>query len=154
MSWKSFPTSYRDSPFFKTDFDSFDRDDDNKQNNNSTQSSEAICYMEEENDRQNLIYSELFQKQWPKKTASTSCRYFLKQIKDHTYIVNDKTVLEDVEEKLENILQIMKNHCPPGFGFLINSSLEKPVNEKRSNSSYEKLTHPRLGKSKFTRWSL
>ena len=130
MSWESFPTRYRDSPFLKTDFDSFDRDDDNKQNNNSTQSSEAICYMEEENGRQNLIYSELFQKQWPKKTVSTSCRYFLKQIKDHTYIVNDKTVLEDVEERLENILQIMKNHCSAGFGFLINSSLEKPVNEK------------------------
>ena len=34
--------------------------------------------------------------------------------------------------------------------FLINSSLEKPVNEKRSNSNYEKLPHPRLWKSKFT----
>ena len=37
MSWESFPKRYRDFPFFKTDFDSFDRDDDNKQNNNSTQ---------------------------------------------------------------------------------------------------------------------
>ena len=46
MSWESFPKRYRDSPFFKTDFDSFDRDDDNKQNNNSTQSTEAICDME------------------------------------------------------------------------------------------------------------
>ena len=55
--------------------------------------------MEEENGRQNVIYSELFQKQWPKKTASTSCRYLLKQIKDHTYIINGKTVLEDVEER-------------------------------------------------------
>ena len=84
------------------------------------------------------------------KTASTSCRYLLKQIKDHTYIVNDKTVLEDVEERLENILQIMKSHCPSNFGFLVNSSLEKPVNKKRSNSNYEKLPHPRLRKSKFT----
>ena len=106
--------------------------------------------MEEENGRQNVIYSELFQKQWPKKTASTSCRYLLKQIKDHTYIVNDKTVLEDVEERFEDILQIMKIHCPSDFGFLVNSSLEKPVNEKRSNSNYEKLPHPRLRKSKFT----
>ena len=71
MSWKSFPTSYRDSPFFKTDFDSFDRDDDNKQNNSSNQSAEAIGDMEEENGRQNVIYLELFQKQWPKKTVST-----------------------------------------------------------------------------------
>ena len=39
----------------------------------------------------------------------------MKQIKDHTYIVNDKTVLEDVEERLENILQIMKSHCPSDF---------------------------------------
>ena len=89
--------------------------------------------MEEETGCQNVIYSELFQKQWPKK-----------QIKDHTYIVNDKTVLEDVEERLEDILQIMKIHCPSDFGFLVNSSLEKPVNEKRSNSNYEKLPHPRL----------
>ena len=95
MSWESFPTRYRDSPFFKTDFDSFDRDDDNKQNNNSTLSAEAIiCDMEEENGRQNVIYSELFEKQW----------YLLKQVKDHTYIVNDRTVLEDVEERLENKL--------------------------------------------------
>ena len=84
ISWESFPPRYRDSPFFKTDFDSFDRDDDNKQNNNSTLSAEAIiCDMEEENGRQNVIYSELFQKQWSKKTASSSCRYLLKQIKDN-----------------------------------------------------------------------
>ena len=63
MSWESFPTKYRDSPFFKTDFDSFDTDNHNKQNNNSTQSAEAICNMEEENGRQNGINSELFQKQ-------------------------------------------------------------------------------------------
>ena len=150
MHRESFPKRYRDSPFFKTDFDSFDKDDDNKQNNNSTQSTEAMCDMEEENGRENVIYSELFQKQWPKKTASTSCRYLLKQIEDHTYIVNDKTVLDDVEERLENILQIMKSHCPSDFGFLVNASLEKPVNEKRSNSNYEKLPHPRLRKSKFT----
>ena len=106
--------------------------------------------MEEENGRQNVIYSELFQKQWSKKTASSSCRYLLKQIKDHIYIVDDKTVLEDVEEKLENILKIMKSHCPTDFGFFVNSSLEKPVNEKRSNSRYEKLSHPKLRKSKFT----
>ena len=36
------------------------------------------------------------------------------------------------------------------MGFLVNSSLEKPVNEKRSNSNYEKPPHPRLPKSKFT----
>ena len=35
MSWESFPTRYRDSLFFKTDFDSFDTDDHNKQNNYS-----------------------------------------------------------------------------------------------------------------------
>ena len=63
ISWESFPARYRDSPFFKTDFDSFDTDDHNKQNNNSTQSAETICNMEEENGRQNVIYSELFQKQ-------------------------------------------------------------------------------------------
>ena len=33
-----------------------------------------------------------------------------------------------------DILQIMKSHCPSDFGFLVNSSLEKPVNKKRSNS--------------------
>ena len=45
MSQDRFPTRYRDSPFFKTDFDLFDRDDDNKQNS-STQSAEAICDMD------------------------------------------------------------------------------------------------------------
>ena len=74
----------------------------------------------------------------------------MKQIKDHTYIVNDKNVLEDVEKWLEKILQIMKSHCPSDLGFLVNSSIEKPVNEKRSNFNYEKLPHPRLRKSKFT----
>ena len=44
----------------------------------------------------------------------------------------------------------MKSHCPSDFGFLVNSSLGKLVNEKRSNSNYEKLPHPRLRKSKFT----
>ena len=88
MSWESFPTRYRDSPFFQTDFESFDTDDHSKQNNNSSQRAEAICNMEEENDCQNVIYSELFQKQWSKKTVFTSCRYLLKQIKDHTYIVH------------------------------------------------------------------
>ena len=83
MPWESFPTRCRDSSFFKTDFDSFDRNDNNKQNNNSNQSAEATCDMEEENGRQNVIYSELFQKQWSKKTASSSCRYLLKQIKDN-----------------------------------------------------------------------
>ena len=34
--------------------------------------------------------------------------------------------------------------------FFVNSSLEKPVNEKRSNSCYEKLSHLKLRKSKFT----
>ena len=58
MSWESFPKRYRDSPFFNTDFDSFDRDGDSRQNNNSTQSAEAICDMKEENGRQNVIYSE------------------------------------------------------------------------------------------------
>ena len=58
MSYYRFPTRYRDSPFFKTNFDLFDRDDDNKQKN-STQSAEAICNMEKENDCQNVIYSEL-----------------------------------------------------------------------------------------------
>ena len=149
LSWKILNTRYRDSQFFKTDFDSFDADGLNKQYNNSTQSDEAICDMEEENGRQNVIYSKLFQKQWPKKTASTSCRYLLKQIKDHTYIVNDKNVLKEVEERLEMILQIMKSHCPSDFGFLVNSSLEKLVHEKRSNSNYEKLPHPRLWKPKF-----
>ena len=78
------------------------------------------------------------------KNSFTSCRYLLKQIKDHTYIVNDKNVLKEVEERLEMILQIMKSHCPSDFGFLVNSSLEKLVHEKRSNSNYEKLPHPRL----------
>ena len=105
--------------------------------------------MEEEAGPQNVIYSELFQKQWLKKTASTSCRYLLKRIKDHTYIVNDKTVLENVEEILEDILQIMKSHCPSDLGFVDNPSLEKPVNEKRSKSNYEKLPHLRLRKSKL-----
>ena len=58
MSQDRFPTRYRDSLFFKTDFVLFDRDDDNKQNN-STQSAEAICDMEKENGCQNVIYSEL-----------------------------------------------------------------------------------------------
>ena len=53
----------RDSQFFKTDFDSFDTDDHDKQYNNSTQSDEAICDMKEENGRQNVIYPKLFQKQ-------------------------------------------------------------------------------------------
>ena len=73
----------------------------------------------------------------------------MKRIKDHTYIVNDKTVLENVEEILEDILQIMKSHCPSDLGFLDNSSFEKPVNEKRSNANYEKLPHLRLRKSKL-----
>ena len=60
-----------------------------------------------------------------------------------------KNILEDVKERLEKILQIMKSHCPSDFGFLFNSSLEKPV-ERRSNSNYEKLPHPRHRKSKLT----
>ena len=44
----------------------------------------------------------------------------------------------------------MKNHCPSDFCFLVDSSFEKPVNEKRSNSNYEELPHRRLRKSKFT----
>ena len=59
MSLESFPTRYRDSLFFKTGFDS---NKINKQNNNATQSTEAICNMKEENGRENVIYSELFQK--------------------------------------------------------------------------------------------
>ena len=55
MSQDRFPTRYRDSLFFKTDFVLFDRDEDNKQNN-STQSAEAICDMEKENGSQNVIY--------------------------------------------------------------------------------------------------
>ena len=74
----------------------------------------------------------------------------MKQIKDHTYIVNDKNTLEDVEKRFEKILQIMKRHCPSDFGFLVNSSLEQPVNENQSNFNYEKLSYPRLRKSKFT----
>ena len=31
-----------------------------------TKFTETICNMEEENGRQNVVYSELFQKQWPK----------------------------------------------------------------------------------------
>ena len=61
----------------------------------------------------------------------------MKQIKDHTYIVNDKNVLEDVEKWLEKILQIMKSHCPSDLGFLVNSSIEKPVNEKRHIPDFE-----------------
>ena len=68
---------------------------------------------------------------------------------DHTYIVNDKNVLKEVEERLEMSLQIMKSNCLSDFGFLVNSSLEKLVHEKRSNSNYEKLPHPRLRKAKF-----
>ena len=55
-----------------------------------------------------------------------------------------------MEERLENIWQIMKSHCPSDLGFLVNFSLQKPVNEKQSSSNYEKLPHPRLRKSKFT----
>ena len=55
--WNVFPTRYRDSLFFKTDFVLFDRDEDNKQNN-STQSAEAICDMGKENGSQNVIYWE------------------------------------------------------------------------------------------------
>ena len=51
MSWESFLKRCRDFPFSKTGFNSFDREDDNKQNNNSTQSTEAICDMEEETGR-------------------------------------------------------------------------------------------------------
>ena len=77
MSSKSFPTRYKDSPFFKTDLDSFDRGDDNKQNNNSAQSVEAMRDMEEENGHQNVIYSELFQKQWPKKNSFRFMQAFI-----------------------------------------------------------------------------
>ena len=70
--------------------------------------------------------------------------------KDHTYIVNDRNVLEDVEKRLEKIVQTMKSHYPSDFVFFVNSCLEKPVNEKQSNSNYEKLPHPRLRKSTFT----
>ena len=86
MSWESFTKRYRDSSFFKTDFDSFGRDDDNKKNNNSTQnnnSTEAISNMEEENGRRNVIYSELFQKQWPKNSFHFM-QVLLKQMKDYT----------------------------------------------------------------------
>ena len=68
-----------------------------------------------------LFIQNYFKNSDRKKTASTSCRYLLKQMKGRTYIVNDKTVLEDVEVRLENILQIMKSHCSSDFGFLVNS---------------------------------
>ena len=40
------------------------------------------------------------------KKASTPCRYLLKQIKGHTYLVNNKNVLENLEERLEKILPL------------------------------------------------
>ena len=40
--------------------------------------------------------------------------------------------------------------CPTDFGFLVGSSLEKPINEKRSYSNCENMPHHSLQKSKFT----
>ena len=52
-----------------------------------------------------------------------------------------------MEERLEKILPLPLKLF---FCFLANSSLEKPVNAKRSYSNHEKLPHHRLWKSKFT----
>ena len=65
----------------------------------------------------------------------------MKQIKDHTYIVKDKTVLEDVEERFEDILQIMKIHCPSDFGFLVNSSLDLLKNPLMKNDQTPIMKH-------------
>ena len=55
--------------------------------------------------------------------------------KDHTYIVNHKTVSKHVEERLKNILQIMKSHCRSDLGLLVNSSLKKFVVGERSKTA-------------------
>ena len=47
MFLENFSTRYRNSPFFRTDVASFDRDDEKKQNNNSNESAEAMCDIEE-----------------------------------------------------------------------------------------------------------
>ena len=73
-----------------------------------------------------LFIQNYFKNSDRKKTASTPCRYLLKQIKGHIYVANDKNVLEDVEERLEKILQFMISYCLSGFGFLVNSFLENP----------------------------
>ena len=88
-----------------------------------------------------VLIQNYFKNSDKKNPASTPFRYLLKQIKGNIYIVEDKNVLEGVEERLEKTLQIMKSHCLSDFGFLVNSSLEKPVSAKRSNSNHEKLPH-------------
>ena len=88
-----------------------------------------------------VLIQNYFKNSDKKNPAFTPFRYLLKQTKGNTYIVEDKNVLDGVEERLEKTLQIMKSHCLSDFGFLVNSSLEKPVSAKQSNSNHEKLPH-------------
>ena len=142
ITFDDFPDRYRNSPFFKTDFDSFDRrasicDNNHLKNGQKVDNGEEIISNEnhivtdqdlqgvnneEETINEKVVYSDLVKKTFPKKTALKSCRYLLKQIMDHTYTVRNNEVLEDVEAQLEKILDVLKKNSPSDCGFLFNSS--------------------------------
>ena len=84
---------------------------------------------------------------YPKRSKASSCRDLLQQLRSLTYLVYDSDALDDLEERLNVMLNDLSEAVPNDGGINVEEvKYHKPTKEVYK----EKLPQPHLKKSKLT----
>ena len=124
ISWASLPDSYTLSPFLNIDYSVINVNGVDRTLSNTTESN--IAFVETENDNVDLLA--IPKKMYPKRSKASSCREVLGQIRSLTYLVYDSEALEDLEEKLLDLLSEFSGHAPNDDGIIT----ERVESQRRS----------------------
>ena len=102
VSWESLPSSYMQSPFLNLDDAVIDVVEAVSQDH-----TEYTAVISNDGVDTNDTLFEIPKKIYPKRSKACACREILSQIKSLTYLVYDSEALEELEEKLLDVLKTL-----------------------------------------------
>ena len=128
ISWLSLGKDYRESVFFKIDYEVLGLEDEtvdktfkeiekvNEKNPSNKPLQEPPHPTLPED---NLVFSELPKRVSSTKTKASHCREILHQIKSLTFVVDDMDALEQLGEELRSSFEKLKQAAPTDFGLTL-----------------------------------
>ena len=172
ISWSSLGEIYRKSPFFTIDYEVFgmtkpcevsndvqeededegqDKEVEENQEENYVETHEPHeSQIEQENNTHTFNELEKTKKQTNNK-LKFNCRKILKMIKSLTFLVDDTSALEDLNEDLRELHDRFKEFTPIDHGLVVEDpKAKKQIQNVLKRKAWENLPVPKEKKSKLT----
>ena len=130
-SWDNFPSQYKDSVFLILDSEVIQGTVRYSSSNPETQDTSDLYEEEplEEEKSKKIEVKAIPKRVYPKRSAASSCRDLLQQIKSITYIVHDEDSLDNLYLDLQSALEKIRHQAPKEEGLI----LEKKRKETSSS---------------------